>query len=204
MMKKYVWLIVTILVFQSCNQDINEKIRKIDNQRILESAEQYLEEGPMTVTASSCSRSLGGKHDFYSEGDYWWPDAENPDGPYIRKDGMTNPDNFKDHRMAMRRMSIQVSTLTAAYKITQNRKYAEKAIQHLIAWFVDPETRMSPNMNFAQAIKGKCPGRGVGLIDGIHLVEPARCISILKREIHPHDFRDGPLVQGIFIMDDNS
>jgi hypothetical protein len=40
----------------------------------------------------------GGKHDFYSEGDYWWPDEKNPNGPYIQKDGLTNPENFVAHR----------------------------------------------------------------------------------------------------------
>ena len=53
-------------------------------------------------------------------------------------------------------------------------------LKHLRVWFINSETRMNPNMNFAQAIKGICPGRGVGLIDAIHLVEPARAISVLN------------------------
>jgi len=186
-MKKYFLLIVALLIFQSCGNRSKINIEKIDKDRILTSAEQYLQEDPITVTSSTCDRSLGREHDFYSEGDYWWPDPENPDGPYIRKDGMTNPENFKDHRQSMRRMSIHVATLTAAFKITQDNKYASKAIEHLKAWFVNPETKMNPNMNFAQAIKGKCPGRGVGLIDGIHFVEPARCISILEKEINAEE-----------------
>ena len=155
-------------------------VGEIDRDRILKSAKQYLDENPMTITVSSCERSLGGLHDFYSEGDYWWANPEAPEGPYIRKDGMTNPDNFTDHRKFMRRMSIIVATLTAAYKVSGDEIYAKTAVSHLRAWFVDEQTRMNPNMNFAQAIKGIVPGRGVGLIDGIHLAEPARAISILK------------------------
>ena len=50
------------------------------------------------MTAAHSPRSAGGLHDFFSEGDYWWPDPKNPDGPYIQRDGMTNPDNFVEHR----------------------------------------------------------------------------------------------------------
>ncbi len=157
-------------------------VASIDRDRILAAADEYLQEEPVTVTAAACERSEGGIHDFYSEGDYWWPDPENPDGPYIRRDGLTNPDNFTDHRQAMRRMSIQVAALTAAFKISGEHKYADHAVKHLDAWFVDENTRMSPHMKFAQAIKGRVPGRGVGLIDGIHLVEPARAISFLEKK----------------------
>jgi hypothetical protein len=152
----------------------------IDSLAIIEKAETFLDEKPITVTNDSCERSLGGKNDFYSEGDYWWPNPENPDGPYYNRDGMTNPDNFTAHRKAMRRMSIQVATLAAAYKVTGDEKYAKPAAEHLKAWFVNPDTRMNPHMRFAQAIKGVVSGRGVGLIDGIHLVEPARAVSILE------------------------
>ena len=155
-------------------------VSAIDRDRVVTSAESYLAEEPVTVTAATCERSIGGLHDFYSEGDYWWPNPDFPDGPYVNRDGMTNPDNFTDHRKAMRRMSIQVATLAAAYKITGKLKYAEHAANHLTAWFVDENTKMNPHMRFSQAISGIVPGRGVGLIDGIHLVEPARAVTVLK------------------------
>jgi len=156
-------------------------VATIDRQRIIESADRYLSELPVTVTAATCERSLGGPHDFYSEGDYWWQNPENPYGPYMQRDGMTNPDNFTDHRQAMRRMSIQVANLAAAYKVTGEKKYADHAAKHLIAWFVNEDTKMNPHMRFSQAIMGVVPGRGVGLIDGIHLVEPARAVTILEK-----------------------
>ena len=75
--------------------------------RILRAADRYLKEQPITITATSSPRSAGGKHDFFSEADYWWPDPKNPNGPYIQRDGLSNPDNFDDHRKAMRRLSVQ-------------------------------------------------------------------------------------------------
>ena len=136
-------------------------------------------EAPVTVTASRAARSAGGLHDFFSEGDYWWPDPQNPDGPYIQRDGMSNPDNFNDHRRALMQLSVQVPALAAAWKLTGDRRYADHAVRHLRAWFVDPATRMNPNLQYAQAIHGRFTGRGTGIIDTIHLVEVARAIEAL-------------------------
>jgi hypothetical protein len=154
-------------------------VKQLDRERVLKAADAYLKEEPITVTAASSPRSAGGKHDFFSEGDYWWPDPANPDGPYIQKDGMTNPDNFVAHRHAMVRMSRMVASLTAAWRITGDAKYAQRAIKHLKAWFVDEDTKMNPHLLYAQAIKGRHTGRGIGIIDTLHLIEPARAAKLL-------------------------
>jgi hypothetical protein len=152
----------------------------IDRRRVLRAAARYLRESPITLTAYPTQHSAGGKHDYFSEGDYWWPDPEHPDGPYIQRDGMTNPDNFVAHRHALIRLSVQMPALTAAWVITRNRMYGEHAARHLRAWFLDPSTWMSPNLQYAQAIRGRVTGRGIGIIDTIHLVEVARAIPYLR------------------------
>src|SRR5688500_2917450 len=84
-------------------------LRAHERARILKAARAYLREQPITVTASSSPRSAGGKHDYFSEADYWWPDPKDPEkAPYIQRDGQTNPQNFDDHRKAMRRLSVQM------------------------------------------------------------------------------------------------
>ncbi len=155
-------------------------VAAIDRVRILTAAERWLHELPLTVTAFSSPRSAGGVHEYFSEGDYWWPDPKNPDGPYIQRDGMTNPDNFNNHREVMQRFSRAVSTLVAAYKVTHDEKYAAHAVKHLKAWFVDDATKMFPHLKYAQAIRGKVTGRGVGIIDTIHLMEVARAVEVLS------------------------
>jgi len=152
----------------------------IERPRVLKAADRYLSAEPVTITASGSPRSAGGKHDFFSEADYWWPDPEHPDGPYIQRDGMSNPGNFVEHRRAMVRLSLIVPALAAAYKITGDRKYGAHAARHLRAWFIDDATRMNPNLQYAQAIKGRTTGRGTGIIDTLHLVEVARAAGQLN------------------------
>jgi hypothetical protein len=158
-------------------------VASVDRERILRAANAYLKEKPVTVTAAHSPRSAGGLHDFYSEGDYWWPDPKNPGGPYIRRDGETNPENFTAHREAMVRLSVQVPALAAAWKITKDagmrKKYADKVGEHLWAWFGDETTKVNPNLEYAQAISGVNKGRGIGIIDTIHLVEVIRAADVM-------------------------
>jgi hypothetical protein len=156
------------------------EIARIDNDRILRAANEYLSQPPFTITASSSPRSHGGKHDYFSEGDYWWPDPKNPGGPYIRRDGYSNPANFNDHREALIRLSLQVPALVAAWLITRDKRYAQHAALHLRAWFLDPATKMNPSLEYAQAIFGVSPGRGTGIIDTLHLVEVSRAARHLQ------------------------
>src|SRR6185369_5233161 len=82
-------------------------VSKLDRVRVIAAADLYIKYKPLTITATSSPRSAGGLHDFFSEGDYWWPDLKNPEGPYIQRDGISNPDNFVEHRRALMRMSVQ-------------------------------------------------------------------------------------------------
>ena len=161
--------------------DLAKLVINAEKERIEQLVTTYWEETPISLTASSCERSAGGNHDFYSEGDYWWPDPENPDGPYIRRDGMSNPGNFSDHRHAMIRMNRIVGAMASAYVLTGDDKYVAKAMEHLDAWFINGETRMNPNMLYSQAIKGRVTGRGIGIIDGLHLAEVARSIYVMQK-----------------------
>jgi hypothetical protein len=144
----------------------------IDKARILKAADAALKAEPFTITQFTAKHSSGGPNDFYSNGDYWWPDPTKPDGlPYIQKDGQSNPDNFDQHRLAMRSMRDAVAALAAAYRITGDDRYVVKANQLLRVFFLDPKTRMNPHLKFAQAIPGVSPGRGIGIIDALHLAE---------------------------------
>jgi hypothetical protein len=162
-------------------QEIAARVPGVLKQHILKEAEWALAQEPETVTAAFSPRSAGGKHDFFSEGDYWWPDEANPDSPYVQRDGLTNPDNFVAHRKAMIRFSRIVGALASAYILTGNNKYAARAMVHCRAWFVDTATLMNPNLLFAQAIKGRATGRGIGIIDTIHFMEVVQGMLVFEK-----------------------
>jgi hypothetical protein len=169
----------SLLAFKPTGKFEKEAIELL-NREIVAKADKVLYESPQTVTMFVCPRSAGGIHDFYSEGDYWWPDPANPDGPFIQRDGMTNPENFVEHRRVMVRLSQIIGTLASAYKVTGDEKYVCKAFIHLKAWFVDPSTRMNPSLLYSQAIKGRFTGRGIGIIDTIQLMEVAQGIIAMQ------------------------
>jgi hypothetical protein len=157
-------------------------VAAIDRDRILKAAEAALAIAPITITKFHAEHSAGGPNDFYSNGDYWWPDPTRPDGlPYIQRDGASNPNNFSQHRLALRDLRDAVAALAAAYKITHDDRYAHKAAALLGVFFLGEKTRMNPNLQYAQAIPGVSNGRGTGIIDTLHLAEVPLAIEVLQK-----------------------
>lgn len=130
-------------------------------------AEKALEVKPLSVVNKKQVPPSGDKRDYMSPAKYWWPDPSKPDGkPYIRKDGEVYPGtadypNHDDFAKLVR----TVETLALAYYFTNNEDYAAHASKLLKVWFIDAETKMNPNMNYAQSVAGKNEGRGSGIID---------------------------------------
>jgi hypothetical protein len=147
----------------------------------IEKAERLLPGECVHITARRAELSEGGLHDYYSNGDYWWPDPAKPNGlPYIHRDGQSNPANFMEHRIALRRMRTAVAHLAAAYRATKDERFAGKACRILKKFFVDEATYMAPHLTYAQALPGICSGRGIGIIDTLHLVDVPFAIEALK------------------------
>ena len=135
-------------------------VAQIDRDRILKAADAALNLEPVTITAFHARLSDGGPNDFYSNGDYWWPNPNTTNGlPYVQRDGQTNPDNFIAHRQVVRRLSDAIAALGAAYKITGDDRYAKKSAELLRVFFLDKKTRMNPGLQYAQAIPGVSPGQ---------------------------------------------
>jgi len=128
----------------------------------------------------------GDKHDYISCGPYWWPDPANPTGPYIRKDGVVNKSVTTPDKKNLGTMTNSVIQLSLAYYLTSDEKYAKKAVENLRIWFLNPQTRMNPNMNFGQTIFGHFggKGRGAGMIETYKLVEMLDGVELLKKSSH--------------------
>jgi len=155
-------------------------VAQTDRTRVMSAAKRYLAIAPTTITSFVSPMSPGGPHDFFSQADYFWPNPADPTGPYINRDGQSNPNNFNDHRKAMIALSLQVPCLTGAWLLTADRRFGQHAADHLRAWFVTPATRMNPNLEFSQGVHGVSTGRSYGIIDTLQLVEVARAASLIS------------------------
>ena len=108
----------------------------------------------------------GDPREYVSLSPYWWPDPNVPSGkPYVRRDGEINPERHEFDTPKLGAMGTAVRELAWGYAVTGDERYAERAASHLRTWFVDPETRMNPSMNYAQFVPGVALGRPYGIID---------------------------------------
>jgi unsaturated chondroitin disaccharide hydrolase len=149
---------------------------------LLRSADSALRAGPFSVMQKQTVPPSGDKHDYLSMAPYWWPDSTKPGGlPYVRRDGIMNPQTRIDHDgLRFGAMTNAVEALALAYWFTGEQKYAKRAALLVRAWFIDPTTRMNPNLRFAQAILGVTEGRGIGILDlraFSHLVDAMRILE---------------------------
>jgi hypothetical protein len=159
----------------------DEQAKKAYKQ-LIKDADAALKFGPVSVMEKTHMPPSGNKHDYMSLAPYHWPDPAKADGlPYIRKDGQTNPEvrDYKDKEY-MPKLCAEVQTLALAYYFSDENVYAEHAAKLLRVWFLDTATRMNPNLNFAQAIKGVTTGRGAGMIDSRHFVKLIDGIGLIQ------------------------
>ncbi|MES2987551.1 MAG: alginate lyase family protein [Pseudomonadota bacterium] len=139
---------------------------------LIAKADAAMKNNLYTVVDKGTVPPSGDRHDYLSVGPYWWPDPAKPDGlPFIRRDGEINPDRSTDKYdlSDLEGMSSDVETLSLAYYYSENPRYAVRVASMLRTWFLDPSTRMNPNMNFGQAVPGREEGRAEGVIDTTRL-----------------------------------
>lgn len=110
-------------------------------------------------------------HDYVSIATYFWPHPANPDGlPYHRRDGELSPDLPLYDRPRWEAAAAGIVTAVRAAWLLGETRFAEDAARRLRGWFLDPATRMNPQLRHAQMIPGQTPGRCYGVIDfALHL-----------------------------------
>jgi hypothetical protein len=151
-------------------------------EQLLKSADKLLQYKPVSVMDKTETSPSGSKHDYVSLAPYWWPDSSKKDGlPYIRKDGKTNPEvkNYPD-KNNMPQLCTNAYFLSLAYYYSGKEKYAKHASALLRVWFLDTATKMNPNLEFGQIVKGRSNGRGAGIIDSRHFIFVIDAVAMLK------------------------
>lgn len=152
-------------------------------EKLLRIADKALAEGPFSVVNKTQTPVSGDKHDYLSLGPYWWPDLEKVDGlPWIRKDGEINPLTRGENVDEPRKNEMFGNTykLGLAYYFSDDQKYADKALELLKVWFINADTKMNPNLNYAQGLPGTNNGRGIGIIEFTGISNIISTIEILE------------------------
>lgn len=162
------------------SEDVNGYIEKI-----IKSANSYLKQKPLSVTQKSVSEDDPTYHEYVSMAIYYWPDPSKEDGkPYINKDGQVNPEKNDNDKYDAARYSKTISavnTLSLAYYLTGNEEYAKHSAELLRAWFLNPDTRMNPNLDYGQLVPGKNTGSSSGIIDTSNLITIIDAVNMLKQ-----------------------
>ena len=144
-------------------------------------ADQAMRDKFVAVTDKNFVAPSGDKHDYFSLSTYYWPNPATSNGlPYILRDGEMNPENKSYDCDRLGRMCHNVEALTRAYYLTGEESYADRAVQQLRRWFLNPATRMNPNLNYAQMVKGKNLGSRWGIIDTWKLVSVVDGVALLE------------------------
>ena len=150
--------------------------------KLISDADKALKSKPVSVMDKEMVPASGDKHDYMSMGPYWWPDPTKPAGlPYIRKDGVRSPNATSDRTNIGKTIS-NILALGTAYYFSGNEKYAAKAAEFARVWFLNPETRMNPNINYGQMIPGRNggKGRGFGMIDAYSFIEVLDVVEMMS------------------------
>ena len=160
---------------------------KVENpvlvEQIVKDADKLLKKKIASVVEKEKPAPSGDKHDYISCAPYYWPDPANPGGPYIRRDGESNKAVLTPDKKNLGLLIYGVVQLSLAYQLTSDEKYAAKAVENLRIWFLNPATRMNPNLNFGQTIYGRLggKGRGAGMIETYRFVELLDGVELLKK-----------------------
>lgn len=155
----------------------------LDN--LIEGAEFYLaKDDYQFVTDKTHMPQSGDIHDYMSLAPYFYPDST---GAYtIPRDGVRNPEVNEFDRPKLATVSIAVYSLSFAYYYEGEDKYAEKAAELIYNWFLNPQTRMNPNLNFAQVQLGVDNDMGMyqGIIDTNDFIRIIEAVGLIYDSHH--------------------
>ncbi|WP_204352615.1 alginate lyase family protein [Salinicola halophilus] len=167
---------------------------------LFEQANAALERGPYSVVDKTTLAPSGDPHDYWHPAPYYWPSPILPRWlPFLPRDGVRVPgtvlyaaESDQYDRTRLQRLFDDVTTCALAWARGGDLHYAEHAATLVRVWFITPETRMNPHLNYAQVRQGHNGNRGSKsgiiemkdlyfLLDAVRLLERAEMFDAEER-----------------------
>ncbi|GBB95833.1 hypothetical protein RclHR1_02620024 [Rhizophagus clarus] len=130
---------------------------------------------PYSVINTTVTPPNNNKQEYISYAPYFWPfcgcDGKNVTDPetqclYKQIDGKVNGDvEILSDPHDSTSMVRDVLSLSISYLLYNDEDFAKKAVELLDVWFVNNKTRMFPDVNYGQVVRG--PGEWKGRPEGI-------------------------------------
>lgn len=157
-------------------------LRTGERTQVIRLADKALAMTAVAVTDKVTTIS-GNRHNYESLATYYWPDTLHT-GRYVPRDGYPNPEVQQYDYPRLRTMSQNVKYLVQAYYITGEERYARAAIRQLTVWFMNRLTRMNPNFDYSQIIKGQNDNHGqpFGMIDTCNFHDVLDAVRLLHHQ----------------------
>jgi hypothetical protein len=149
---------------------------------LLANADKALNDKPYSVVYKK--HTLPGvtdPHEYVSLAPYYWPNPDTPNHlPYIAKDGQRNPE-FKDYDADnLMMLTDHVDAFVLAWFITGDQKYADRTALLIKTWFLNPETRMNPNLDHCQSQPGINDAFHSGIIESRRFIDMIDATCLLR------------------------
>ncbi|MFC3285782.1 alginate lyase family protein [Litchfieldella rifensis] len=133
-----------------------------------QAADAALQRGPYSVVDKKTLPPSRNPHDYWHPAPYFWPNPLRLPGlPYVRRDGKRIPgtrlyeplsDNYD--RTRLQRLFDDTYMLALAAVRFGQPQYGAHAARLVRTWFLQPETAMTPHLEYAQVRRGHDRNRG--------------------------------------------
>ncbi|KAF9459037.1 chondroitin AC/alginate lyase [Collybia nuda] len=165
-------------------------------QSIMNTALELADQGPWSVVNKTAVAPSGDIHDYLSWAPYWWPDCSQVGNkteltpeeiwttcPYKSQDGVFNPDfRLVNNTGDFWAVSDAIFYNALSWAINGSETFATNTARFIDVWFVNNDTRMNPNLNYGQVIRGpgKRMGAHTGILDLKCMTKVASAVLILR------------------------
>jgi hypothetical protein len=137
---------------------------------VVDRAKGYLAAPISTVTDKPAFPQGAGRNDYVSIARY---EREQVGGAWVVRDGVEHPAAARGtpeaaafDRYRLQDMIDAVTALALGAHLSGDGALGTRAAEHVRAWFLDPVSRMNPNMRFAQIVpNGPADNNGRGVVD---------------------------------------